>query len=112
MKSPRQLFTALLLAGTCATALPAMGCFASEGAYIIEDSPPPPREEVVVTRPGYVWIGGRWTHPGRHWIWRGGYYERERPNQVYVSGRWERRGHGHVWVDGNWRSRGGVVVRE
>jgi len=112
MKSPRQLLAALLVAGSAVAAVPAMtGCYATEGAYIVEDTPPPPREEVVVTRPGYVWIGGRWTHPGRHWVWKSGYYEREHPSQVYVQGRWERRGHGHVWVDGGWRARGGVVVR-
>jgi len=112
MNALRQMFGALLVTGTLVTAVPAMtGCYASEGAYVVEDSPPPPREEVVVTRPGYVWVHGRWTHPGRHWAWQGGYYERERPSQVYVEGRWEQRGHGHVWVDGGWRARGGVVIR-
>jgi len=112
MKSPRQLLSTLLLAGAAASAIPAMaGCYATEGAYVVEESPPAPREEVVVSRPGYIWIHGRWTHPGRHWLWQSGYYERERPNQVYVEGRWERRTRGHVWVDGAWRARGGVVVR-
>lgn len=113
MKSPRQLFSALLLAGTAAAAMPAIaGCYATEGAYVIEASAPPPaRAEVVVSRPGYVWVPGRWTHPGRHWVWQPGYYERERPGHVYVEGRWERRGRGVIWVDGGWRTRGRVVIR-
>jgi len=113
MKSVRNILAGLLVAGAALTTVPAMsGCYATEGAYVIEDAPPPPRNEVVVYRPGYVWVHGRWTHPGRHWAWQSGYYERERPNAVYVEGRWERRGRGHVWVAGNWRARGGVVVRD
>jgi hypothetical protein len=113
MKPLRKMLAALLVAGAALTTVPAMtGCYASGGAYVVEDTPPPPREEIVTYRPGYVWIHGRWTRPSGHWVWRGGYYERERPNHVYVEGRWERRGRGHVWVDGGWRPRGGVVVRE
>ena len=112
MKSLRKMLAALVVAGAAVAALPAMsGCYASGGAYIVEDVPPTAREEVVVSRPGFIWIHGRWTHPERTWVWRGGYYERERPNQVYVEGRWERRGRGHVWVDGGWRARAGVSVR-
>jgi len=113
MKPVRDIFAALLIAGTALTTLPAMtGCYATEGAYIVDDEPPPAREEVVVSRPGYIWIHGRWEHPGNRWLWHGGYYERERPNAVYVEGRWERRGRGHAWVDGGWRARNHVVVRE
>lgn len=112
MKHLRKMFAALLVAGT-AFAAPAMtGCFGSGEAYVVEDAPPPPREEVVVARPGYVWIHGHWTRPGGHWLWRNGYYERERPSYVYVEGRWQRRGRGHVWVEGSWRPRGSVVIRE
>jgi hypothetical protein len=112
MKSLRKMLAALVVAGSAVAALPAMsGCYASGGAFVVEDAPPPVREEVVVARPGYVWIHGRWTRPGRAWVWRSGYYERERPDQVYVEGRWERRGRGHVWVDGGWRARAHVTVR-
>ena len=112
MKSLRNMLAALVVAGSAVAALPAMsGCYASGGAYVVEDAPPAPREEIVVSRPGYVWIHGRWTHPGRNWVWRGGYYERERADQIYVDGRWERRGRGHVWVDGGWRARAHVTVR-
>jgi hypothetical protein len=107
MNSLRNTLAALAVAGAVFATVPAMtGCYATESAYVVEDAPPAPREEVVVTRPGFVWIHGHWTHPGRTWVWRGGYYERERPNRVYVEGRWERRGRGHVWVDGGWRNRG------
>src|ERR1700704_2388936 len=110
MKSLRKFLAALLASGAALTAIPAMtGCYASEGAYIVEDTPPPVREEVVTYRPGFIWIHGRWTRPGNRWAGRSGYYERERPSAVYVEGRWERRGRGHVWIDGGWRARGGVV---
>jgi hypothetical protein len=112
MMKLRNIVATLFVASAAFAAVPAMtGCYATGGAYVVEDVPPPPREEVVVTRPGHVWIHGRWTRPGDRWAWRGGYYERERPNQVFVEGRWERRGRGHVWIDGGWRARAGVVVR-
>src|ERR1041384_522148 len=112
MKSLRKMLAAFGVPGPPLAALPAMsGCYASGGAYIVEDVPPPARAEVVVARPGYVWIHGHWTHPGRSWVWGSGYYERERANQIYVEGRWERRGRGHVWVDGGWRARANVSVR-
>jgi len=112
MQSLRKMLAALVVAGSTVAALPVMsGCFASEGAYVIEDAPPPVREEVVVSRPGFIWVHGHWTHPARTWVWRGGYYERERPDHIYVEGRWERRGRGHVWVEGGWRARANVSAR-
>lgn len=111
MKYLRNILTALLVAGSAIAALPMTGCFAAEGAYVVEAGPPAPRREVVVYRPGHVWVHGHWTRPGRSWVWREGYYVRERPNQIYVDGRWERRGRGYVWIDGGWRARGRVVIR-
>ena len=103
MKSLRKMLAAFVVAGSVVAALPAMsGCYATGGAYLVEDAPPPVREEVVVARPGYVWIHGHWTHPGRSWVWRSGYY---------APGQWQRRGRGHVWVDGGWRARAHVTVR-
>ena len=110
MRALRNTLTALLVAGAAVLTLPAMTACAGEAAYVVE-GPPVPREEVVVYRPGFLWIHGHWTRPGNSWVWRGGYYERERPGMTYVEGRWERRGRGHVWVDGGWRARGRVVVR-
>lgn len=112
MKPLRNMLTALLITGAALPAVPALTGCAGEGAFVVEDTPPPPREEVVVTRPGFIWIHGRWTHPGSRWTWSGGHYERERANQTYVEGRWERRGRGHVWVEGGWHARGRVVERE
>ena len=104
MTSLRKFVAALVVAGSTVAAVPAMsGCYGS--AYVVEDGPPAPREEIVVSRPGFIWVHGHWTRPGRTWVWRGGYYERERPEHVWVDGRWERRGRGHVWVDGGWRAR-------
>jgi hypothetical protein len=108
------MLTASLVSVAALSATPAMtGCRATEGAFVVvETSPPPPRREVVVYRPGFLWIPGRWVHAGNRWDWRGGYYARERPNHVYVEGRWERRGRGHVWVEGGWRPRDHARVRD
>jgi hypothetical protein len=115
MKSLSKILAALLIAGTAITVMPVMtGCYGGvSGALVIEDVPPPPRAEVVVDRPGFVWIHGRWAYPGDRWVWQPGYYVRERPSAVYVEGRWERRGRGHVWVEGGWRDRGSrTVIRD
>jgi len=112
MWSLRHWLTGVVISGAALSGLPMMSGCTGEATYVVEDAPPPPREEVVTYRPGFVWVHGRWTHPGHRWVWEGGRYERERPNQVYVEGRWERRARGHVWVDGSWRDRGGVVVRD
>jgi hypothetical protein len=103
------LFAPLLIASATIAIAPATGCYAEEGAYVVDGEPPAPREEVVVARPGSIWIHGHYGRDGGRWAWRGGYYERERPNHNYVEGRWERRGRGRVWVNGGWHAR--VVVR-
>lgn len=112
MKSICERFAALLVASAALTAPAMTGCYATESAYVVAEAPPPPRREVVVYRPGHIWVQGHWTYTGGHWLWRPGHYARARPNEVYVEGHWERRGHGHVWVEGGWRPRRGVVVRE
>jgi hypothetical protein len=115
MRRLHSLLGPLLVAGATLAVLPAVGCYAETrtrpSGYVIDDVPPA-REEVVIYRPGYIWVQGHWTlGPGRRWVWRGGYYERERPSYVYVQGRWERRGDTYIWIDGGWRPRGRVVVR-
>ncbi len=113
MRRLQKALSALLVAGAALTTMPALtGCYGTSEAYIVDDTPPPPRDEVVVYRPGFFWVHGHWFRNGPRWAWRSGYYERMRPNQIYVEGRWERRGRGHVWVDGGWRSRGRVVIRD
>ncbi len=102
----------LLFGLTVAASAPLAGCYAETGAYAVDDAPPANREEIVVARPGFLWVHGRWARsPDRRWVWRGGYYERERPGYAYTEGRWELRGRSHVWVDGGWHTRGSVVIR-
>jgi len=111
MRRLQKLLGPLLVAGAAVAGLPAFaGCYAQTAAYVVEDIPPP-REEVVIYRPGYLWIHGHWMRPQGQWVWRGGHYERERPSYVYVQGRWDRRRGTLVWIDGGWRPRGRVVVR-
>jgi hypothetical protein len=102
----------LLVAGVTAfSGVANLGCQAHARGYVIEDVPPP-REEVVIYRPGYIWVQGHWTlAPGRRWVWRGGYYDRERANHLYTQGHWQRQGSKYVWVEGGWRPRARVVVR-
>lgn len=99
-------------------ALPLTGCMVrgSGGAYVsgpsvavveVESEPPPPRVVRYESRPGFIYIDGRWDWRGGQWVWRDGYYERERTGYIYAPGRWERRGRGHVWVEGRWDSHGG-----
>jgi YXWGXW repeat-containing protein len=78
----------------------------------VEEEPPPPRRVVVETRPGFVFVEGRWYRRGGHWEWADGRWERERVGHVWVPGRWERRGRHHVWIEGSWRAGGGAVVRD
>jgi len=74
----------------------------------VDEEPPPPRAAVVVeTRPGFIFIEGRWVRSGGQWVWRDGYWERERSGYMWEQGRWERRGNRHVWVEGGWRAGGG-----
>jgi len=73
----------------------------------VEEEPPPPRAVVVETRPGFLFVQGRWTRQGNQWAWRDGYWERERAGYTWDEGRWERRGRGHVYVEGRWRAGGG-----
>jgi len=73
----------------------------------VEEAPPPPRTVVVETRPGFIWVEGRWARRGRNWVWVDGRWERERVGYVWSQGRWENRGNRHVWVEGRWQAHGG-----
>jgi hypothetical protein len=112
----KRLPFALLIASTLA----AGACYgtvgyATPGADVyVETAPPAPRVEYYDTRPGYVWIGGRWNWYGGQWQWAPGRYERERVGYDYEPGRWEPSGGRYVWREGRWNEgRGhGPVVRE
>ncbi len=73
---------------------------------VVEEEPPPPRQVYIETRPGFVYIQGRWHRHGNRWEWRDGYYERERSGHLWVDGNWQRRGNGWVYVEGSWRAGG------
>jgi len=72
-----RLTSVLLAAATTlgAGAAPMLAGCAAEGTMVIEEEPPAPREEVVVTRPGFVYVHGHWNREGRRWAWVGGRYE-------------------------------------
>jgi len=79
----------------------------------VDEEPPPPRVYVRDTRPGFIFIQGRWDRRGGRWEWRDGYWERHRAGSRWEDGRWERRGRGHVWVEGRWHvESGGGNVRD
>ncbi|HUJ58710.1 MAG TPA: hypothetical protein VLX92_09465 [Kofleriaceae bacterium] len=107
----RKLLSSLALAGSLAAA--SGGCVVEGRARVaepvavveVDQEPPPPRAVVVETRPGFVYIGGRWNWVGGRWVWIDGRYERERPGYLYEQGRWEVRGNRHVWIEGRWRAR-------
>jgi hypothetical protein len=99
-----RLFVALVLACSVGGS---MGCGARGG--IAEEAPPPAREEIVIYKPGYVWIQGNYTRSNGGWAWVPGRYVRERPGYVWISGRWDRWPSGYVWVTGGWRKQGRVV---
>jgi hypothetical protein len=95
------------------------------GAVVVYEEPPPPRAEVQVhSRPGFVWVRGRWDWRGGQWVWVDGHWERERAGHHWQEGRWDRRGNQWVWVEGRWHTgsvtppptvggaQGGVVVTE
>ena len=86
-------------------------CYATGHAYVVDGDPPPPREELVVSRPGFVFVHGHWGRDHGRWRWHDGHYERERAGHRYVEGRWERRGDRRIWINGAWRAEGGVSVR-
>jgi hypothetical protein len=76
--------------------------FRPVGIVIVNEEPPPPRVTVVETRPGFIWVEGRWERHGNRWDWREGRWQGERRDHRWEQGRWERRGNGHVWVEGRW----------
>jgi hypothetical protein len=107
------LLAASLAVGAGGCVVRAHARVAPVGVVVVEEEPPPPRAVIVETRPGFLFIQGRWERMGGRWEWRDGYWERERAGYFYEPGRWERQGRGHVWVGGGWRAGGaGPAVRD
>jgi hypothetical protein len=74
---------------------------------VVRSDPPPPRYVEVQTRPGFVFLQGRWDWRGNQWVWIDGHWERERANYSYQPGRWQRHpNRGHIWIEGRWVVRG------
>src|SRR3954466_12971961 len=102
---------ATLVTGSVGCVVRAHGQYSGPTAVVeVDEDPPPPRAVVVETRPGFVFIQGRWARNGGRWDWRDGYWERQRANAAWEDGRWERRGNRHVWVEGRWRA--GAAAQE
>lgn len=76
------------------------------GSAVVYQEPPAPQVEVVSSRPGYVFVRGRWDWRGGQWVWMGGHWERQRANQMWAEGRWERRGNSWHWIEGSWQAGG------
>src|ERR1700733_2528048 len=99
-----------------ASLVPIGGCTVQGQAHVepvavveVDEAPPPPRAVVVETRPGMIFIEGRWVRDGGRWARRDGYWERGRAGYVWGQGPWDMRGNRHVWVEGRWRAGGPEV---
>ena len=104
------LAVASTIAGSAGCTIRGRGAvYGPQAVVYVEEDPPPPQVVVTpVSRPGYLWVDGRWDYRGRHWIWVDGFYQPYRANNTWVSGRWERRGpRRNVWVQGRWESQRG-----
>lgn len=108
MKLGSFALVAALAAGSAGCVVRATGAarFSGPSVVVVEEDPPPPRSVYVESRPGYVFIQGRWERRGSQWAWRDGYWERERAGHYWTDGRWDRRGNGWVWVEGRWSAGG------
>jgi hypothetical protein len=69
---------------------------------VVYQDPPPPRVETYESRPGSVFVKGRWTWQNGQWSWTAGHWERERRGYTWNDGRWERRGNRWEWIEGTW----------
>ena len=107
------LVTSLLIGTAGGCVVEARGHVAAPVAVVeVEEEPPPPRRVVVESRPGFIFIEGRWERRGGRWVWNDGRWERQRSGHIWVQGHWERRGNRHVWIEGEWRAGGDTVIRD
>lgn len=90
--------------------------FGAETTGVASQDPPPPRVETYGSRPGFLFVKGRWNWSNNQWVWVDGHWERERAGYAWSEGRWERRGNRWEWIDGTWATsssgmaQGGVSV--
>jgi hypothetical protein len=110
IRSRNLIFALALAAGGCM--VHGRATMTTSGSAVVYQEPPAPQHDMPSsTRPGHVWIRGRWDWRGGQWQWVGGHWERERAGYAYTDGRWERRGNGWYWVEGSWVvSSGGAPV--
>src|SRR5262245_22226345 len=50
----------------------------------------------VGTRPGQVWVNGRWVYAQSGWVWQAGYWQAERQGYYWVQGAWVAQGNQYV----------------
>jgi hypothetical protein len=101
MKRKGFWLTGLVIAGLLAVSPPANA--GVRGGIRI--GPPPPRREVVVARPGHVWVRGYWGWGRDRYVWRPGRWIAERPGWVWMDGGWGHRRDGWEHREGYWRRR-------
>ena len=89
---------------------PSYGDSYADGSYYADMAPPPPRESVVYSRPGHVWVTGRWGRVGSRWLWHRGYWVRQRPGMMWAQPRWVRSGNRWMYRPGGW-NRGRAMGR-
>src|SRR6185295_12572016 len=99
------LVTSLLIGTAGGCVVEARGHVAAPVAVVeVEEEPPPPRRVVVESRPGFLFLEGRWERRGGRCVWNDGGWERQRSGHIWIKGHWERRGNRHVWIEGEWRA--------
>ncbi|MEO6776687.1 MAG: YXWGXW repeat-containing protein [Kofleriaceae bacterium] len=89
-----------------------------DSTAVVYQDPPPPRVETFASRPGFVFVKGRWTWQQGQWTWTAGHWERERGGYAWNDGHWEHHGNRWDWIDGTWSAatssspiaQGGVTV--
>ena len=106
MELPLRIATFAFAALAAAATFPALGQvnININVPGIVQMAPPPPRYEMVPgTRPGQVWVQGRWVWNERDYVWQGGRWQQDRPDYVYAPGRWVQASGGWRWVDDQWK---------